>query len=191
MNPFKLFESLCSDCNNFECICSSSTLSFQQTVDHHDNIESVDMNLNKSKDPLSLNLKKKGYNIGHLNVQGLCGNNLNKFSEISLMLTSKENKNLHIFGMSETKLKQHKLTGTFKINGFQIFRKDNILNGGGGIIVYVKDHINAKRREDLETNDISCLLLEISPEIGKSFLKVICIGHLIQKLSIMIGLKSL
>ena len=47
----------------------------------------------------------KGYNIGHLNIQGLCGDKLSKFSEISFMLTSKENEKLHIFGMSETKLK--------------------------------------------------------------------------------------
>ena len=50
---------------------------------------------------------KKGYNIGHVNIQGLCDDKLSKFSEISLMLTlhSKENEKLHIFGMSETKLK--------------------------------------------------------------------------------------
>ena len=48
---------------------------------------------------------KKGYNKGHLNIQGLCGDKLSKFSEISLMLASKENEKLHIFGMSETKLK--------------------------------------------------------------------------------------
>ena len=35
------------------------------------------------------------------------------------MLTSKENEKLNIFGMSETKLKAHKPTGTFKIDGFQ------------------------------------------------------------------------
>lgn len=74
------------------------------------------------------------------------------------MLTSKENEKLHIFGMSETKLKDHKLTGTNKINGFLTpFRKDNDTNGGGGIIVYVRDYINAKWRDDLETNGISCL----------------------------------
>ena len=56
-----------------------------------------------NKDPISVNLMKKGYNIGHLNVQGLCGDKLSKFSEISLMLTSKENEKLHIFGKSETK----------------------------------------------------------------------------------------
>ena len=125
----------------------------------------------KSENPLSLNLKKKGFNIGHLNIQGLCGDNLNKFSEVSALLTSKDNEKLHIFGMSETKLKNHKLTSTFKIKGFHTpFRKDNDSNGGGGIIVYVRNNINAKRREDLETNGISCLWLEISPDKGKPFL---------------------
>ncbi len=50
------------------------------------------------------------------------------------------------------------------------FRKDNESNGGGGIIVYVKNGINAKRRNDLETHEISCIWIEITPENGKSFL---------------------
>ena len=35
--------------------------------------------------------------------------------------------------------------------------------------MYVRDYVNAKRREDLESNGISCLWLEISPVRGKSF----------------------
>ena len=44
-------------------------------------------------------------------------------------------------------------------------------NGGGGLglVVYVKNNINARRREDLETHDMPCLWLEISPAYGKSF----------------------
>ena len=38
------------------------------------------------------------------------------------------------------------------------------------MIVYVRDYVNAKRREDLETTGIFCLWLEISPVRGKSFL---------------------
>ena len=39
--------------------------------------------------------------------------------------------------------------------GFQPpFRKDNHSNGGGGIFVYVRDHIMAKRSVDLETTDM-------------------------------------
>ena len=81
-----------------------------------------------------------------------------------------ENSDLHLFGLSETKLKDHKLTEVFRINGFQTpFRKDNDSNGGGGLLVYVKNGINARRREDLETNNISCMWLEISSANTKSF----------------------
>ena len=77
---------------------------------------------------------------------------------------------MHVFSMCETKLNSRKLTSAFKIPGFHLpFRKDNHTNGGGGILVYVKDHIIAKRREDLELN-VVCLWLEISPNKGKSFL---------------------
>ena len=72
---------------------------------------------------------------------------------------------------SETKLKCHKPINFFRIDGFQMpFRKDNVSNGGGGIMVYVKNGINAKRRDDLETNDIQCVWLETTPYWGKSFL---------------------
>ncbi|MES9883590.1 MAG: hypothetical protein ABW185_22250, partial [Sedimenticola sp.] len=113
-----------------------------------DNVDTVENVHNQSKyDSLNFNLHNKGLNIGHLNIQGICGQNLTKFEEIKCMLTSDANKNLHIFGMSETKLKDNKLSDTFKIDGYQMpFRKDNASNGGGGIIVYVKTGINAKRR---------------------------------------------
>ena len=78
------------------------------------------------------------------------------------MLTANENRNLHIFGISESKLKSHKTTGAFLIEGFQkSFRKDNDFNGGGGLLVYVKNGINAKRREDPENNNISCSVISI------------------------------
>ena len=77
---------------------------------------------------------------------------LSKFSELMILLTLPENINLHIFGLSEIKLKDHKSTEVFKINGFQtLFRKDNDFNGGGGLLVYVKNGMNAKPRDDLET----------------------------------------
>ena len=97
------------------------------------------------------NLAKFCIHIGHLNVQGICGYKMSKFSEITSLLTAPANSGLHIFGMSETKLKEHKPNDVFKIAGFQLpFRKDNNTNGGGGIIVYVRDGILAKRREDLK-----------------------------------------
>ena len=62
-------------------------------------------------------------------------------------------------------------TEVFKVDGFQTpFRKDNNFNGGGGLIVYVRNGLNAKRREDLETNNTPCLWLEITPIDCKPFL---------------------
>ena len=77
-------------------------------------------------DTLSFNLMPKGLNFGHLNIQGISGKNMCKFSEIKAILTSPENSSLHIFSISETKLKPHKLSTCFNIDGFQApFRKDN------------------------------------------------------------------
>ena len=50
------------------------------------------------------------------------------------------------------------------------FRKDNTSNGAGGIIVYVRNDMMAKRRADLEESNIECLWVEINPKKGKSFL---------------------
>ena len=112
----------------------------------------------KESNTNTFNLSTRGLNIGHLNIQDIRGENLNKFSDLKVLLTLPENNNLHILGLSETKLKSHKTTDIFKINGFQTpFRKDNDSNGGGGLLVNVKNGINAKRREDLETQHISCL----------------------------------
>ena len=119
---------------------------------------------------LSFNLMSKGLNFGHLNIQGNCGKNMCKFSEIKTILKSPEKSSLHIFGISETKLKSHKISSCFNVDGFQEpFRKDNDSNGGGGIIMYVRNGINAKRRFDLETNNISCIWLEITAGKCKPF----------------------
>ena len=81
-----------------------------------------------------------------------------------------EHINVHILGLSETNLKDQKSTEVFKLNGFQApFRKDNDSNGGG-LQVYVRNGINAKRRDDQETNNILCLWLEITLHNSKSFL---------------------
>ena len=45
-----------------------------------------------------------------------------------------------------------------------LFKKDNRSYGGGCIMVYVRNGINAKRRADLETNNICCIWLEITPD---------------------------
>ena len=64
---------------------------------------------------LQLCLYDKGLNFGHLNIQGICARDMSKFSEIKAILNV--NENLHILGLSETKLKDHKITGMFHVEG--------------------------------------------------------------------------
>ena len=62
----------------------------------------------------------------------------------------------YTFRMCETKLNSSKPSSNFKVHGFQNpFRKDNLTNAGGGILVYVRDQIMAKRMEDLEIQDVA------------------------------------
>ncbi|MCG8113419.1 MAG: reverse transcriptase domain-containing protein [Candidatus Thiodiazotropha taylori] len=120
---------------------------------------------NNSCNTLNLGLRGKGMRIGHLNIQGLCG----KIDQVRLMLTS-ENNLVHIFGISESKLKDMHPENVFFIDGYQTpIRKDRI-EGGGGIIVYIKENIIYKRRNDLESNDLESVWIEVCPTNGKSFL---------------------
>ena len=94
---------------------------------------------------LNLGLKKKGFKMGHLNIQGI----QNKTDQIDLMLNSTEN-DIQLLGLSESKLKANHPSNHFAIKSFQLFRRDRIISAvrpeqGGGIIVYVKDDINCVR----------------------------------------------
>ena len=100
----------------------------------------------KSESLLDLGLKCKGFQMGHLNIQVLS----NKIEQVRLLLQS-ENNQIHVFGLSESKLSSFHPDSGFLINGFQIpFRRDRQENAGGGVLVYVKDGVCCKRRADLE-----------------------------------------
>ena len=120
----------------------------------------------KSESLLDLGLKCKGFQIRHLNIQGLS----NKIEQVRLSLQS-ENNQIHVFGLSESKLSSFHPDSGFLINGFQIpFRRDRQENAGGGVLVYVKDGVSCKRRDDLEQANLECIWLEIRPSKSKPFL---------------------
>ena len=82
-----------------------------------------------------------------------------------------DNNQIHVLGLSETKLNSVHPDSAFEVNGFQKpFRKDREINSGGGILVYVKDGVCCSRRTDLEQENLECLWLEIKPVKSKSFL---------------------
>ena len=129
-----------------------------------------DISSMSAQNPLCLNLCNKGMHIGHLNVQGL----QNKFDQVAVMLNSERN-DIHVLGLSETKLKDFHLDDAFAIDNYQLFRKDRVITCerkeyGGGINVCVKEGVKCARLSDLETDEVECLFLEIFPNNGKSFL---------------------
>ena len=85
---------------------------------------------------------------------------MSKVSEISLLLTSKENETLHIFGMSETKLKIISCQELLTLEVFRHLSGRTIKRMTVEIYLYMLEIILMPRgREDLETNAISCLRL--------------------------------
>lgn len=156
----------------------SSIQTENDTLDLHD---IVNLHANNSSSmmaqPLNLNLTSKGLKIGHLNIQGL----QNKFDQVDLMLNDSGNE-IHIFGLSETKLRDFHPDSAFNIKNYQLFRKDRFISRerreqGGGIIVYVRNGVKAERRQDLEKKEIECVWLEVYQKNSKSFLVGILYRH--------------
>ncbi len=87
-----------------------------------------------------LNLPKKGLKIAHINVRSL----RNKTDEISTLIN---NEKINVLAVSETLL-DHSITDMgVGISGYNIFRSDrNIF--GGGVAIYIQNHIPAKVRVD-------------------------------------------
>ena len=115
---------------------------------------------------LDLGLRCKGFRMGHINIQGIN----NRIDQIHLLLGSDKNQ-IHVLGLSETKLNAFHPDTAFEINGFQApFRTDRKINSGGGLLVYVKDGVCASRRADLEHDNLECVWLEIKLVKSKPFL---------------------
>ena len=65
---------------------------------------------------LNLGLRKKGFKMGHLNIQGI----QNKTDQIDLMLNSTEN-DIQLLGLSESKLKSNHPSDHFAIKNLNFF----------------------------------------------------------------------
>ena len=111
----------------------------------------------------SLNLTSKDLFISHLNIRSL----LPKLDELRTFLH--EYKCAHLFGVSETWLTDSVCDGLVGINGFQTHRRDRG-GRGGGLLVYVSEHVTSIRRRDLEDPEIEALWIQV--KIKKSWLTI-------------------
>ena len=91
--------------------------------------------------------------LAHTNINSI----RNKLDDIAAELSD-----YYIIGISETKFNNSILFSTLMLNSYNIpIRKDREINNGGGLIIYVKDNIFFKRRDDLETNSIENIWIEV------------------------------
>ena len=97
-------------------------------------------------------LLENSTSIVHLNVQSI--NN-------KLDIIQAEFGGFDIITLNETWLDKNTLSPDIMLQGFQEpFRRDREENRFGGVIVYIKNHIPCKRRQDLEIGPIECIWLE-------------------------------
>ena len=82
---------------------------------------------------------------------------------------------IDIFGLCETFVNDTIDNNLVHISGYKFKRKDrhktdsNPSGKGGGILIYVAEHINYSRRKGIESTDIESVWLEIKIKNSKSF----------------------
>ena len=99
-----------NECNYSENTMSSTCISLNslsrqlkvspvpQISSNVNSAHSSDNFIHTQEHPHSLTLGSKGINIGQLNIQVICSEYMSKFSERKLLLTARENCNVHILG---------------------------------------------------------------------------------------------
>lgn len=70
---------------------------------------------------------------------------------------------VNLVAVTETWLNDDIEDNLVSITGYNIFRKDRHYRRGGGVCVYLSEHIPAKRRTDLESDNFECLWLWLRP----------------------------
>lgn len=78
------------------------------------------------------------------------------------------NSNLDFLFLSESWLTELSPTTAFAVQGYHVFRKDRQSGGGGGVLLYVRNHykcveVNLKSTQDLESIIVTIVL---SPQMS-------------------------
>lgn len=113
---------------------------------------------------------EKGLIFAHLNTRSM----RKKMDDIKLLI---KNECIDVFTISESWLDANVSDAEINIPGYTLFRRDRHLgydygndNGSGGTVCYVKDHINATHRTDLNDDAIEALWVELKPSHIKPIL---------------------
>ena len=106
----------------------------------------------------------------HLNVQSIVQ---------KLDIITAEYSSYDILSFTESWLKPNVNDETLKLLGYKFppFRRDRQNKTGGGVIVYIKEHINCIIRPDLQIDNIECLWIEIKFKSKKYLYGTFYIPH--------------
>ena len=129
--------------------------------------ESANSNMNNTCIFEKLNdfLRNKGLKIFHQNVNGL----VSKIEKLRLML-QEANKNIQIYGITESHLHKNIQDPEVAISGYSFIRKDRAKGFGGGVGCYIREDSNWKRRSDLKKPSVETLWIEIFFQKSNSIL---------------------
>ena len=110
--------------------------------------------------------------INYANIRSLCPSDRTKrLDEIEHLCT---HESLDILCLTETWLKTKHTNTDIQIPNYQHFRRDRVTDTiGGGILIYTHDSIPAKRRLDLEHDDLELVMIELFHQ-HKSFIVGCC-----------------
>ena len=100
--------------------------------------------------------------ITSLNINGMRGH----FDEIKILLTKL---GIHILALNEIKIDPLYPKELTCIPGYEQVRLERSSHGGG-VAIYIKDNIRFKHRNDIPTNGLETIGIEVEPPKAKSFL---------------------
>ena len=118
----------------------------------------------------NLNFKRRGLHFCNQNIRHLKP----KLDDVKLLLRSSNS--VDILGISETFLNKYVDDQTVGIEGYTFERKDRdqcdeiATNNGGGIIMYIANHVTYTRRTDFESQYIESIWIEVQLKNSRPFL---------------------
>ena len=129
-----------------------------------DNISEFDSDNASTENYARLHFEHRGLNVANVNICHMKP----KLDEIKLLLNSSSK--LDILGFCETFLDENTEDNILHMEDFNFERKDRAAlkqdtfntKRGGGVVVYITDHIKYKRRNDLEISETESVWLEIN-----------------------------
>ena len=83
-----------------------------------------------------------------------------------------DNSKIDILSINETKLDSSISNSEIHLSGYDVVRLDRKVNGrsGGGVCMYIQSNLNFQICEDLASNDLEILIIEISNPRSRPFL---------------------